>query len=313
MNRGRFGRSRAEQLGPEQPGPEQPALEQPALEQPGPGREQPGPEQPAPERLALEQPPPLQAGLERPERTKARLEREQRRSFLKAAGAFVERYEPVDHRKLKPLPLTPRDVEVMHWLKVTTAAPVDVLASYFFATNPQTGAINSNPVRAATRRLNELARAGYLHASSVAPSTSRESGGRVYALGSAGAAAVGVGLKGITPKRIHHHMQTLRTVEIVRQELLREGKRVVGLELERGEMSSRERNSGRHVPDAIVTVDDGSTIAVEYVSTDYTDEMIRSKGAYFTERYSQLRWSANSTATRARVLRVTREPCEVIG
>lgn len=273
-------------------------------------RDRLGPSRGEPE--VREQPAPAREGLERPERSAARLEREQRRSFLKGIGVFVERYEPVDHRTLKPIPLTARDAEVIHWLKVTTAAPVDVLAARFFARNPQNGAINSNPVRAATRRLDELARAGYLHASSVPPSTSREIGGRVYALGSAGASMVGVALKGITPKRMHHHLQTLRTVEVVRQELLREGKRIVGLELERGEMSSRERNSGRHVPDAIVAVDDGSTIAVEYVSTDYTDEMIRSKGAYFSERYSQVRWSANSTTTRARVLRVTREPCDVI-
>ncbi len=268
----------------------------------GPSRDEPEAPRPVPAR----------EGLERPERVQARLEREQRRAFLKGIGCFFERYEPVDHRKLKPIPITARDAEVMHFLKTTTAAPVDVLAARFFAKNPQNGAVNSNPVRAAQRRLDELARAGYLHASSVPPSTSKENGGRVYALGSAGAAAVGVPLKGITPKRIHHHLQTLRTVEIIRKELEREGKRIAGLELERGEMSSRERNSGRHVPDAIVTVDDGSTIAVEYVSTDYTDEMVRTKGAYFSERYGQVRWSANSLATRARVLRVTREPCDVI-
>jgi predicted dehydrogenase len=54
-----------------------------------------------------------------------------------------------------------------------------------------------------------------------------------------------------------------------------------------GQEAKAIMESGGLVPDAIITVDDGSTIAVEYVSTDYTDEMVRSKGAYFTERYGQ--------------------------
>ena len=244
-------------------------------------------------------------------RSLARLEREQRRSFLKGVG-FVEGYYRGDTRKVKSIPLTARDAAVMSFLKDNTAAPVDVLASRFFAVNPQSGKVNANPVRAATRRLDELARAGYLVAASIPPSPSREPGGRVYLLGRAGAAALGVPLRGVTPKRMHHHLQTLRHVEVIRKELEGQGRRIAALELERGEMSSRERNAGRHVPDAIITVDDGSTIAVEYVSTNYTDEMIREKGAYFNERYGEVRWSANSIATRARVLRVAREPCDII-
>ena len=54
---------------------------------------------------------------------------------------------------------------------------------------------------------------------------------------------------------MHHHLQTLRHVELIRKELEGQGKRIAALELERGEMSSRERNAGRHVPDAIITVD----------------------------------------------------------
>jgi len=245
-------------------------------------------------------------------RAQARLEREERTRMLKAAGVFRESYHRSDTRPHVPIPLSERDVVVMNWLKANTVAPVDVLASQFFAKNPKNGRVNTNPERAAIRRLDELARAGYLIVATVAPSASRENGGRVYALGRAGGEAMGVPLQSVTPKRMHHHLQTLRHVEVIRKELENDGKRIASVEHERGEMASRERNAGRHVPDAIITVDDGSTIAVEYVSTDYTDEMVRSKGAYFTERYGQVRWSANSVATRARVLRVTREPCDVI-
>jgi hypothetical protein len=111
---------------------------------------------------------------------------------------------------------------------------------------------------------------------------------------------------------MHHHIQTLRTVELVRRELEAKGRTIVELELERGEMASHERNLGRHVPDAIVSVDDGSVIAVEYVSTDYSDRVIAEKGSYFAERYSQVRWAANSPATQRRVERMTSQSCAVI-
>ena len=245
-------------------------------------------------------------------RAQARLAREERTRMLKAAGVFREVYHRSDTRPHVPIPLTERDVVVMNWLKTNTVAPVDVLASQFFAKNPQNGRTNSNPERAAIRRLDELARAGYLVVATVPPSASKENAGRVYFLGRAGAAAMGVPLQSVTPKRMHHHLQTLRHVEVIRKELENEGKRIASVEHERGEMASSERNAGRHVPDAIITVDDGSTIAVEYVSTNYSDEMVRSKGEHFTRHYDQVRWSANSATTRARVLRMTNEPCDVI-
>lgn len=255
---------------------------------------------------------PAPAGPELPERLeRAALERERRLTGL--AGIFVEGFQPRDRRELNPIPLTERDVAVVFFLSAVNAAPVDVLAARFFATNPQSGKRNTNPERAAVRRLDELARAGYLHAASIAPSSSKEPGGRVYMLGATGAAAVGVRLTGVTPKRMHHHIQTLRTVEQLRQELEAGGRSIAKLELERGEMASHERNLGRHVPDAIVTVDDGSTVAVEYVSTDYSDKMIAEKGTYFVERYSQVRWSANSVATQTRVKRVMNQGCSIIG
>lgn len=248
---------------------------------------------------------------EMPERLeRAQIERERRRIGL--SGIFFEGFQPRDTRELNAVPLTERDVAVVFFLGSVNVAPVDVLAARFFATNPQTGKKNANPERAAIRRLDELARAGYLHAASIAPSSSKEPGGRVYMLGAPGAAAVGVRLTGVTPKRMHHHIQTLRTVDLLRQELEKNGRSIAKLELERGEMASHERNLGRHVPDAIVTVDDGSTVAVEYVSTDYSDKLIAEKSAYFVERYSQVRWSANSVSTQTRVVRMTRQACEVI-
>jgi hypothetical protein len=308
MSRFEFGRSRPAPE-PERAAPKEPEQERAAPKEPEQERAAPEPE---PERAAPREPEVRQRPLE-PEqerelrRAQARLEREERTRMLKAAGVFRESYNRSDTRPHVPTTLSERDVVVMNWLKANTVAPVDVLAAQFFAKNPKNGRTNSNPERAAIRRLDELARAGYLVVATVAPSASRENGGRVYALGRAGSEAMGVPLQSVAPKRMHHHLQTLRHVEVIRKELENEGRRITSVEHERGEMATRERNAGRHVPDAIITVDDGSTIAVEYVSTDYTDEMVRSKGAYFTERYGQVRWSANSEATRARVQRVTGE------
>lgn len=245
-------------------------------------------------------------------RAQRRLEREERVRALKGAGIYREAFHRGDTRPVKPISLSERDVRVLNFIAGVHVAPVDVLAKRFFATHAQSGRKNTNPERACVRRLDELARAGYLVAATVADSPSKERGGRVYALGRAGGAALGEPLRGVTPKRMHHHVQTLRHVEVIRDELAAEGRAVVKLELERGEGASRERCAGRHVPDAILTLDDGSTVAIEYVSTNYTDDMVREKGAYFAERYGSVRWSANSPATRARVLRVAREPCDVI-
>ena len=71
---------------------------------------------------------------------------------------------------------------------------------------------------------------------------------------------------------MHHHVQTLRHVELIREELAAQGKRIAKFELERGERASSERCAGNHIPDAILTLDDGATIAVEYVSTNDSDE-----------------------------------------
>lgn len=302
-------RASPERASPEREAPAQTAEPAPAL-QPAQAPLAPAPAQ------VRERPEPAQAqgpAQVQPESARARsaLEREERRKRLAAIG-FVEGYQPRDRRTLKPIPITERDVAVVFFLGSVHLAPVDVLADRFFAKNPQTGKPNANPQRAAIRRLDELAKAGYLHQGSIAPSPSKEPGGRVYMLGAAGAAAVGVPLTGVTAKRVHHHIQTLRAVEVVRVQLEAEGRSISGLELERGEMASQERNRGRHVPDAIVTVDDGSTVAVEYVSTDYTDRMIAEKGGYFAERYSRIQWAANSAATQRRVVRLTSADCPVI-
>ena len=261
------------------------------------GRSRP---QPEPERVQVEP------------RVQRRLERQQRIMELKAAGVYREVFFRSDTRSTKPIALTERDVRVLSFIASVHVAPVDVLAKRFFDAHPQTGKKNTNPERACVRRLDELARAGYLVGSTVADSPSKERGGRVYALGRAGGAALGEPLRGVTPKRMHHHVQTLRHVELIREELAAQGKTIAKLELERGERASSERCAGNHIPDAILTLDDGATIAVEYVSTNYSDETIAMKGNHFASAYSQVRWSANSVATRNRVLRIMRDACDVI-
>lgn len=246
-----------------------------------------------------------------PERLeRVQLERDERR--LRLSGVFYEGFQPRDSRTLDRIPLTERDTAVIFFISSVTVAPVDVLAARFFATNPQTGKVNTKPEQAARSRLDKLVEAGWLHAGSIPPSSSKEPGGWVYVLGKESAVATNVRLSGVAGKRMHHHLQTLRTIDRLRQELEKSGRSIAKVELERGEMASHERNLGRHVPDAIVTVDDGSIVAIEYVSTDYSDKRIAEKSAYFAERYDQVRWSANSRATQTRVVRMTSQACDVI-
>lgn len=253
---------------------------------------------------------------EKLKRTIRALEDRQRRKLLVQLGVvpFIKA-TPVatDSRKLNPIPISARDAELMHWLKDVLAAPADVLATRFFARNLQSGSLNKNPLSAATKRLNELASAGYLLATSIAPSPSHEPGGRVYSNGKATARSVGGELVSPGPKQMHGHLQTLRSVELVRQRLVVEGRRQVGLELRRGELLVREAQAGNPVPSAVVVVDDGRTIAVQYLSTDFTAARAQKQAAYFTERYDEVCWTANSAATKARLLRtVSGASCEVL-
>lgn len=232
---------------------------------------------------------------------------------LRAAGLYPETFVRGDRRTdLASITLRPRDLLVIEFIAKVHLAPVDVLAQQFFAENPKSGRKNTNPERACIRRLDELMRAGYLVAATIPESPSHERGGRTYSLGRLGGSLMREPLRGVTPSRQHHHLQTLRHVELIRAEFAAEGRSIVKLELERGERASSERCAGNHIPDAILTLDDGATIAVEYVSTNYSDATIEMKGSHFASAYSQVRWSANSVATRNRVLRVMREACDVI-
>jgi hypothetical protein len=219
--------------------------------------------------------------------------------------------QSVDRRVLLPIPITARDAVVMHFLKEATAAPVDVLASRFFARNDVTGATNENPIRAARRRLDELARAAYLFATSVPPSTTNEWGGRVYVLGAAGAKAVGVKTRGTAPKLLHNHLQTLRALEQVRLDSEGCGRSVAGFELRRGPLANEERLSGRLVPSGFLLLKDGNVVVVVYVSAHVGDAKLHLMHDCFGPRH-QVRWFSNSAATGARVAAITGAPCDTV-
>ncbi len=72
------------------------------------------------------------------------------------------------------------------------------------------------------------------------------------------------------------------------------------------------QRSGGGRPDAVLTTNDGAAIAVEYVSSNHTDMTIAKKANHLAATYNDVRWSANSPATRTRVMRITHSACDVI-
>jgi hypothetical protein len=207
--------------------------------------------------------------------------------------------------------LTNRDRDVLAFVCEVGQAPIDVIASRFFRTDPRNGRPNKDPLHAAERRIASMREAGFVWRASMHDSPRREPGGGVVVLDKGGQEVVGRAAKVVHAKHLHHHYQTLRMVEILRIELLKQGKTVVRVDLE-DELRARVLSKGKKaelkkamedgpvnlndatwaVPDAVVVVKGPSgeeeEIAVEYLSATYRDADLKAK----QEMLSSSRWAS---------------------
>ena len=224
-------------------------------------------------------------------------------------------------RRRRPVTLTYRDLAVLRFVAANRAVQLDLLAAYFFGVDPVTGEENGNPARACERRVQVLASAGYLWL------TTFDDGARqrpVAMLGpeAAGVAGVEPGRNRIAPRKRAHHVRTLDALALVDRDARAAGGRVVRTRLESD--LRREQQGGRFTqradifdecPDAACTVEVGGgavEIAVEYVTSKYTDKDIAAKRDGFRKNYGRVMWFADRPRTAERVRKITGMPCTTL-
>ena len=214
--------------------------------------------------------------------------------------------------------LTARDMQVLHYLLENKCASVDVIAQRFFAVSASTGERNGDPRHAAARRLQTLSDEGLLRMNTQ---RLRTQGLATLVVATAeGAAKGGSRMPGAVPtKGLDHHVATLRALTKAREQLAAEGLAVVEERLEfqvrSAAQGGRATVAGEEFdafPDGLVVVVDVTgrrlTMAVEYVTSKYTDQMIVEKDNDFAG-YARKLWVADSPRTAARVSRLVGGPC----
>jgi hypothetical protein len=230
---------------------------------------------------------------------------------------------PTDLKEKRPVELTHRDLAIFRLVGANRAVPRDLVAGQLFAVDPVTGQQNRNPLRACDRRLQILAAAGYLWL------TQFHDAGRSRTVVMLGPAAAGVtgsrpALNRIPPRKRAHHMKTLDALALIASDVTARGGRVTRTRLEAD--LRREQQVGRFTqkndsldecPDAAVTIETGEPhltreIAVEYVTSKYTDKDIAAKYAGFGRNYDGVMWFADRPRTAERVQRITGMPCTTL-
>lgn len=220
-----------------------------------------------------------------------------------------------------PVVLTERDLVVLRYIAAHRAVPLDVLALLFFDVDPITGEPNTNPLRACKRRLQSLASAGF-----VWP-TAFHDGERQRDVAMLGPAATGItatrpGRNRIAPRKRAHHVRTLDAVALIHRDAWANGERVLRTrmeaELRLEQQGGRFTKSGDEldaVPDAACAIEGGAAraeVAVEYVTSKYTDEDIARKRDAFGDNYDRVMWFADRPRTAERVWKITGMPCTIL-
>lgn len=219
----------------------------------------------------------------------------------------------------KAVKLTPRDLDVLRFIGENKAAPLDVVGPMFFAGNADTGAANRDPLHACRRRLKALADAGYVELRGI---RGQKAGQRTQAITLTRQAADTLGAARpalLHPKGRDHHMATLRCVEQLRAQVSKRGAVVVSVALEHALRSAQQRGRGTQrgetyasFPDAVVVVREPGGIekrvALEYVTSKYTNQMIAEKANDFSA-YDGTVWVADRVSTSRRVEALTGQSC----
>jgi hypothetical protein len=233
---------------------------------------------------------------------------------------------PNDREQLtRAVALTQRDLAMFGVIGANRAVPRDLVAMQFFAVDPVTGKKNVNPLRACDRRLQILARAGYLWL------TTFHDAGRARTVVMLGPAAAGItssrpARNRVPPRKRAHHMATLDALAQIARDTNGRGALVTRTRLEVD--IRREQQGGKFTlkndafdacPDAAVTIEENAhgvrgtrEIAVEYVTSKYTDKDIAAKHDGFKANYDGVMWFADRPRTAERVQRITGMPCTTL-
>lgn len=211
--------------------------------------------------------------------------------------------------------LTPRDLEALEFIRHHKAAPLDVLGALFFARHPTTGAPSKHPAAAAASRLSRLQKEGYVSLGS-AIEKGRTKRTRYVTVTRKFTSLVGKPpVKGVHGRSYDHHFASLRELMLLKKRLEREGYVVHSADLEhalRGRIQGGRRvepgDAFGSFPDAAITATapDGQflRVAVEYVTSKYTDLSITEKAESFNRDYAGVRWVTDSPRTAAKVERL---------
>ena len=217
--------------------------------------------------------------------------------------------------------LTARDVEILKHVSALRGVPIEHLAARFFDADPFTGKKNKNPMRACERRLRELARAGHL------AFERQHDGERRRQLVVLANRANPVVRKRARRRRASvragaHHVRTQDALVKIEQAIVRRGGALLSVKLDAdiraAEMHGRRTTFGdkyEAAPDAVCKVRmpglGVGEIAVEYVTSKYTDADIVAKHASFA-RYDAVVWVADKKRTAERVTALTGMPCKTL-
>ena len=222
------------------------------------------------------------------------------------------------------LVLTERDMEVLALLEEHHAVPLKMLLAKF-QTNPCTGEANANPLKACERRITALRKHGYVELDRV------RDRGKIDVVARLARRADKPLHSSASRRRVAvseraHHVRTLEAVAVFEQLVKERGGRVVTFRVEAALRSEKQR--GRRTrrgerfasfPDAVCTValatPSGERIvdvALEYVTSKYTDADIKEKAASFRQHFAESFWFADRPRTAARVTRVTGSPCSIL-
>jgi hypothetical protein len=217
--------------------------------------------------------------------------------------------------------LTHRDHDLLTFAALHKAAPLHVLARRFFAVNPTTGKVNTDPEHACRRRLSELQKLGFIR-----PVVSRGKDTLVTVTARA-ADALGLPRPGSVATRGRaHHIATMQFLQDLSERYARDGVALVNIKMDfqlRAEVQqgkqTRVGDEFETFPDATFelerTTSDGTTyrehVAIEYVTSKYSDKDIISKAESF-ERFDNVVWFSDTKRTASRVAALTGRPSEVL-
>jgi hypothetical protein len=201
-----------------------------------------------------------------------------------------------------PLTLTERDLLLLDLIDELRGVPVEYIEERFFSFDPYTKKKNTNPKRACDRRLRELARHRYVRFVREFDGERR----RQLVVLETAAEDLKIGERSSVtharrrrPPARHgaHHVKTLDAVASLQRSLEARGGRIVRVQLDsdmRATLRAGRRTKKGDVydvmPDAVLTVEmpgrQRVDIAVEYVTSKYTDADIRAKHRAFS-KYAQ--------------------------